>query len=72
MPKIKMFNVIAEAINEEMQRDDNVFVVGEDVGKWGGVWGTSSGLYEKYGAIRALDTPISEIPKESSPKILKV
>jgi pyruvate/2-oxoglutarate/acetoin dehydrogenase E1 component len=60
MPFVKYFNAIAEAVDEEMQRDERVFVVGEDVGKWGGVWGTSRGLYQKYGAKRAVDAPISE------------
>ena len=60
MPTMKFFNVISRAIDEEMQRDERVFVIGEDVGKWGGVWGTSQGLYEKYGSKRVVDTPISE------------
>lgn len=49
-----------QAIDEEMSRDHCVFVIGEDVGKWGGVWGTSKGFYHKYGPMRAVDTPISE------------
>jgi len=49
-----------QAIDEEMRRDERVFVIGEDVGKWGGVWGTSKGIYQKYGSMRAVDTPISE------------
>lgn len=60
MPKLKYFNVIAQAMDEEMQRDDRVFLIGEDVGKWGGVWGTSQGLYDKFGTDRVLDAPISE------------
>jgi len=60
MATLKFFNAITQAIDEEMQRDERVFVVGEDVGKWGGVWGTSQGLYNKYGPDRVLDTPISE------------
>ncbi|MFB6465758.1 alpha-ketoacid dehydrogenase subunit beta [Cytobacillus sp. Hz8] len=51
---------IAEAIALEMDRDPNVFVLGEDVGKYGGIFGATQGLYEKYGADRIMDTPISE------------
>lgn len=60
MAKIKYMAAIGQALDEEMARDDSVFVIGEDVGKWGGVWGTSKGLYQKYGPMRAVDTPISE------------
>lgn len=60
MAKIKYMAAIGQALDEEMARDDSVFVIGEDVGKWGGVWGTGKGLYQKYGPMRAVDTPISE------------
>lgn len=60
MRQIHMIEAINEALHEEMQRDENVFVIAEDVGEYGGVWNASKGLYEKYGAIRAMDTPISE------------
>jgi pyruvate dehydrogenase E1 component beta subunit len=60
MPKIKYSAAIGQALDEEMERDDRVFIIGEDVGKWGGVWGTGKGLYQKYGPMRAVDTPISE------------
>jgi pyruvate dehydrogenase E1 component beta subunit len=60
MRKLKYLDAITEAIDEEMQRDDRVFLIGEDVGVSGGVWGTSRGLYEKYGAERVCDTPIAE------------
>lgn len=51
---------IRQAIDEEMQRDPEVFVIGEDVGESGGVFGVTKGLFEKYGPERLLDTPISE------------
>lgn len=51
---------MAEAISQEMERDPNVFVLGEDVGKYGGIFGSTQGLIEKFGAERVLDTPISE------------
>ena len=51
---------MAEAIAQEMERDPNVFVLGEDVGKYGGIFGATQGLVEKFGDKRVLDTPISE------------
>jgi len=51
---------MAEAIAQEMERDPNVFVLGEDVGKYGGIFGSTQGLFEKFGAERVMDTPISE------------
>jgi pyruvate/2-oxoglutarate/acetoin dehydrogenase E1 component len=51
---------LAEAIAQEMERDPNVFVMGEDVGKYGGIFGATEGLYNKFGPQRVLDTPISE------------
>ncbi|MGG5252476.1 alpha-ketoacid dehydrogenase subunit beta [Neobacillus sp. SM06] len=51
---------MAEAIALEMERDPNVFVLGEDVGKYGGIFGATQGLIEKFGADRVMDTPISE------------
>lgn len=55
-----MLDAVNEAIHEEMARDERVFVIAEDIGEYGGVWNATRGLYEKYGAIRAMDTPISE------------
>jgi 2-oxoisovalerate dehydrogenase E1 component beta subunit len=51
---------IREALLEEMERDPNVFVLGEDVGPYGGAFGVTRGLAEKFGEMRVLDTPISE------------
>ncbi|TVP84748.1 MAG: alpha-ketoacid dehydrogenase subunit beta [Alkalicoccus sp.] len=51
---------MAEAISQEMERDSNVFVLGEDIGKYGGIFGSTQGLIETYGPERVLDTPISE------------
>lgn len=50
-----------QAMDEEMERDKNVFVLGEEVGLSGGANGVTKGLYEKYGRWRVLDTPISEM-----------
>ena len=49
-----------EALEQEMLRDDRVFLMGEDVGATGGIFGVSKGLMDRYGAERVRDTPISE------------
>ena len=53
-------DAIRQGISEEMERDDNVFVLGEDVGIYGGAFKVTSGLLEKFGETRVIDTPISE------------
>lgn len=52
---------IRQAMDEELARDENVFIVGEDVGKRGGVFRATQGLYEKYGPERILDSPLAEL-----------
>ncbi|MCD6401124.1 MAG: alpha-ketoacid dehydrogenase subunit beta [Anaerolineales bacterium] len=49
-----------EALVEEMARDERIFVIGEDVGAWGGVFRVTEGLYDRFGSDRAIDTPITE------------
>ena len=51
---------IAEAIATEMGSDDSVFVMGEDIGVYGGIFGATEGLLDKFGTERVIDTPISE------------
>ena len=51
---------IREALAEELERDDRVFLMGEDVGAFGGVFGVTAGLQERFGKRRVFDTPISE------------
>ena len=51
---------IALAMKEEMQRDENVFLMGEDVGASGGIFKCSEGLFEQFGPERVIDTPIAE------------
>ena len=53
-------NAIRLAIEEEMERDESVFLLGEDIGKYGGTFFVTEGLLEKFGAERIRDTPISE------------
>ena len=51
---------IQEALREEMRRDQRVFLMGEDIGFFGGAYGATRGLYDEFGAERVRDTPISE------------
>lgn len=60
MIKTLMFNALREAIDEEMSRDNRVFILGEDVGHYGGSYKVTKGLHSKYGDLRVLDTPIAE------------
>ncbi len=57
---LTMAQAIAEAIAQEMERDPAVFVMGEDIGRYGGIFGATGGLLEKFGRERIMDTPISE------------
>lgn len=61
MKEIRYIFAIKEAMDEEMERDENVFLIGEDVGLAEGSFGASRGLYEKFGPERVVDTPISEL-----------
>jgi pyruvate/2-oxoglutarate/acetoin dehydrogenase E1 component/TPP-dependent pyruvate/acetoin dehydrogenase alpha subunit len=58
--KVKLREALVEAAREEMLRDERVFVMGEDVGLYGGAYGATRGLYEEFGFVRVKDTPISE------------
>lgn len=58
--KLTMSAAIAEAIAQEMERDDSVFVMGEDIAKYGGIFSATQGLLDKFGSERVMDTPISE------------
>ncbi|MBC7261934.1 MAG: dehydrogenase, partial [Chloroflexi bacterium] len=60
MRQIPYWQAINEALREEMDRDPRVFVMGEDVGVYGGAYGVTRGLIEDYGPERVRDTPISE------------
>lgn len=60
MAETLLFNALREAIDEEMARDPHVFVLGEDVGHYGGSYKVTKDLYKKYGELRLLDTPIAE------------
>jgi len=58
--EITFLQAIKEAVDEEMQRDAGVIVIGEDLKAWGAPRGEFRGLYDKYGADRVIDSPISE------------
>ena len=58
--KLTASRAMVEGIAQEMERDPSVFVLGEDVGAYGGIFGSTTGLLEKFGPQRVLDTPISE------------
>lgn len=60
MKEVTYLEAIKGAMDEEMARDSNVFVLGEDVGVYGGAFRVTEGFYEKYGEWRVLDTPLSE------------
>ncbi len=60
MAVISYIEAVTQAIQEEMERDSKVFVLGEDVGKKGGVFKATQGLYEKFGEQRVIDTPLAE------------
>jgi len=60
MARITMREAISQAIWEEMERDPNVFILGEEVGVWGGTYAVTKGFYDHFGPERVRDTPISE------------
>lgn len=61
MAKLRMNQAISRALADEMRADDTVIVLGEDVGRAGGVFKTSEGLLDEFGPLRVRDTPISEM-----------
>src|SRR5689334_21517116 len=60
MSEITYLEAIREGLTEEMERDENVFCLGEDIGAYGGAFKVTEGLLERFGADRVIDTPISE------------
>jgi 2-oxoisovalerate dehydrogenase E1 component beta subunit len=58
--ELSYLEAIREAMVEEMRRDPKVFVLGEDVGAYGGAFGVTQGMHEEFGDLRVVDTPISE------------
>jgi len=60
MSTMNIIQAVNDALKLEMRRDKRVVVLGEDVGKFGGVFRATSGLYEEFGADRVMDTPLAE------------
>jgi pyruvate dehydrogenase E1 component beta subunit len=60
MAKITMREAISQALWEEMERDERIFIMGEEVGVWGGTYAVTKGFYDHFGEKRVRDTPISE------------
>jgi len=60
MPQMNMVQAINDGLRHEMKKDDRVVVLGEDVGKVGGVFRVTAGLFDEFGEDRVIDTPLSE------------
>lgn len=60
MRKLTYAGALNEALKQEMHRDPNIYIAGEDVGKYGGIYGVTAGLYAEFGKERVIDTPITE------------
>lgn len=60
MARITMREAISQALWEEMERDQDVFILGEEVGVWGGTYAVTKGFYDHFGPDRVRDTPIAE------------
>jgi len=60
MKKVTYIEAITDAMAEEMERDESVFLIGEDIGLYGGVFKATKGLQKRFGVERVIDSPISE------------
>jgi pyruvate dehydrogenase E1 component beta subunit len=60
MPILTIREAVSQALWEEMERDPNVIIMGEEVGVWGGTYAVTKGFYDHFGAERVRDTPIAE------------
>lgn len=61
MAEITLIEGLRQGMDEELERDERVFIIGEDVGPRGGVFRATQGLYEKYGGDRVVDSPLAEL-----------
>ena len=59
--RITMRQALSDALREEMLRDEKVFIMGEEIGVWGGTYAVTRGFYDEFGERRVRDTPISEM-----------
>src|SRR5436305_6345666 len=60
MPEIQFREALRQAMTEEMDRDENVFLMGEEVAEYNGAYKVSEGMLDRFGPRRVIDTPISE------------
>ncbi len=60
MPKLAYRDALKQALVDAMREDPDIFIIGEEVGRYGGAYGVTKGLIEEFGAERLVDTPISE------------
>ena len=61
MKKTTLIEAITQALHEEMERDERVFLIGQDIGVYGGVFKATKGLLDRFGPERVIDSPISEV-----------
>ncbi|MBN1210671.1 MAG: alpha-ketoacid dehydrogenase subunit beta, partial [Myxococcaceae bacterium] len=61
MPELMYREALNQALAEEMERDANVFLIGEEVGRYNGAFKVSQGLLDRFGSARIIDAPISEL-----------
>ena len=60
MPEMNLRDALSRALRESLDNDDRVFIMGEDIGAYGGAYAVTKGLLDEYGPERIRDTPISE------------
>src|SRR3954463_1716196 len=60
MPTMTYLQAISDAMREEMRADDRVFVMGEDIGVFGGAFKVTDGFFDEFGGGRVMDTPLAE------------
>jgi len=67
MPEITFVESLRMTLREEMERDPSLMLIGEDIGRYGGIFGVTKGLLEKFGPQRVRSTPISPNRRSSVP-----
>ena len=67
MAELTLVEAVNDALHTELERDENVLVLGEDVGRAGGVFRATAGLRDRFGADRCVDTPLAEAEAEPPP-----
>ena len=70
MAELTLVEAVNDALHTEMARDDAVLVMGQDVGRAGGVFRASAGLLDRFGANRCVDTPLAEAEPPGDPELI--